>query len=167
MSFWVVTMIEIARAITLAACLLLTNTAHAEEMTAEQMKAMNVCTRFPAAHPIVDGVPSRGGPVGDAQEQFMFKYAVEQVRKQHKDPTTTIGIAPLRMFVYDWCERRSMSLVSPSKVEANTLWITWLPICISSIMGSIVSTIVPLAIDACPFPVTLACPELMSSSARL
>jgi hypothetical protein len=98
-------MIEIVRTITVAVCLLLTNTAHAEEMTVEQMKAMNVCTRFLDAHPIVDGVPSHGNPVGDAQEQFMFKYAVEQVRKQHKNPATTIGIAPMRLFVYDWCER--------------------------------------------------------------
>jgi hypothetical protein len=32
------------------------------------------------AHPI-DGMPSHGDPVGDAKEQFMFKYALEQVRK--------------------------------------------------------------------------------------
>jgi hypothetical protein len=74
-------------------------------MTVEQMKAMNVCTRFLDAHPIVDGMLSYGNPVADAQEQFMFKYAVEQVRKQHKNPATTIGIEQLRMFVHDWCER--------------------------------------------------------------
>jgi hypothetical protein len=80
----------------------LAGAAHAEE---PNYKELNVCQRFLDAHPIVDGMPRHGDPVGDAQENFMFKYAVEQVRRAHKDPHKLIGILPLRMFVYDWCSQ--------------------------------------------------------------